>query len=144
MEIIARPGTGETLAKAMTGQLRAVGIRATANIVSFTAYRKIQEEGRQQALVSGWGGGNVPDVSSSLAFLFSPGSRDYHGNQAWFDLADRASKEMDDAKRREIVRQLSDEVTEQAYMTMISSSPTIWAHSADVVIDPNNQPFFGY
>ena len=144
LEIIARPGAGETLAKAMTGQLRAVGIRASANIVSFAAYRKIQEDGKQQALVSGWGGGNVPDVSSTLSFLFEPGSRDYHGNQKWFDLADAASKEMDDAKRRNIVKQLSDEVTEQGYMTMIATSPTIWAHSKDIVIDPNNQPFFGY
>ena len=144
MEIVARPGGGETLAKAMTGQLRAVGIRASANIVSFAAYRKIQEEGKQQALVSGWGGGNVPDVSSSLAFLFEPGGRDYHGNQKWFDLAQAASKEMDDAKRRNIVKQLADEVTEQGYMTMVSTSPTIFAHSADIVIDPKNQPFFGY
>jgi hypothetical protein len=51
---------------------------------------------------------------------------------------------MDDAKRRNIVKQLSDEVTEQGYMTMIATSPTIWAHSKDIVIDPNNQPFFGY
>ena len=144
LEIVARPGTGEPLAKAITGQLRAVGIRASANIVSFAAYRKIQEDGKQQALVSGWGGGNVPDVSSSLAFLFEPGGRDYHGNQVWFDLAQAASKEMDDTKRRDIVRRLSDDVTQQAYMTMITSSPTIWAHTADLVIDPNNQPFFGY
>ena len=144
MEIVARPGTGETLAKAMTGQLRAVGIRASANIVTFAAYRKIQEDGKQQALVSGWGGGNVPDVSSSLAFLFEPGGRDYHGNQAWFDLAQAASKEMDDTKRRDIVRRLSDDVTQQGYMTMVASSPTIWVHSSDIVIDPNNQPFFGY
>lgn len=144
LEIVARPGPGENIAKAMTGQLRAVGIRASANIVSFAAYRKIQEDGKQQALVSGWGGGNVPDVSSSLAFLFEPGSRDYHGNQAWFDLAQAASKEMDDTKRRDIVRRLSDDVTQQGYMTMAASSPIVWAHSKDIVIDPDNQPFFGY
>ena len=144
LEIVARPGPGETIAKAMTGQLRAIGIRASANIVSFADYRNIQEDGKQQALVSGWGGGNVPDVSSSLAFLFEPGGRDYHGNQTWFDLAEAASKEMNDTKRRDIVRRLSDDVTQQGYMTMAASSPIVWAHSKDIVIDPDNQPFFGY
>jgi len=144
LEIVARPGTGETLAKAMTGQLRAVGIRASANIVSFPVYRKIQEDGKQQALVSGWGGGNIADVASTLAFLFEPGSRDYHGNEKWFELAGKAAREMDDTKRRAIVQQLSDEVTEQGYLTMVASSPYAWVHSSDVVLDPTNQPYFGY
>ena len=49
-----------------------------------------------------------------------------------------------DTKRRDIVRRLSDDVTQQGYMTMAASSPIVWAHSKDIVIDPDNQPFFGY
>jgi hypothetical protein len=51
---------------------------------------------------------------------------------------------MDDTKRRAIVQQLSDEVTEQGYLTMVASSPYAWVHSADIVLDPANQPYFGY
>ena len=76
--------------------------------------------------------------------LFTEGSRDYHGNPGWLDLAGAAAGEMDDAKRRGIVQKLVDEVTDQAYITMTTPSPSIWVHTKDVVVDPHNQPFFGY
>jgi hypothetical protein len=42
------------------------------------------------------------------------------------------------------VQQLVDEVTDQGYMSMAASSPYAWAHTADIVLDNTNQPFFGY
>jgi len=143
LEIVARD-TGRETAEAITGQLRAVGIRASVKLLSFAAYRQYQTEGKQQALVSGWGGGNIPDVASTLAFLFEPGGRDYAGVDAWFKLADEAGREMDDTKRRAIVQKLSDDVTDQAYLTMLTSAPSIWVHSRDLALVTDNQPFFSY
>jgi peptide/nickel transport system substrate-binding protein len=143
LEIVARD-TGRATAEAITGQLRAVGIRASVKLLSFAAYRQYQTDGKQQALVSGWGGGNIPDVASTLAFMFEPGTRDYAGVDQWFQWAGQAGREMDDTKRRAIVAKLADDVTDQAYITMLTSAPSTWVHTKDLAIVTDNQPFFSY
>ncbi len=143
LEIVARD-TGRVTAEAIAGQLRTVGIRASVKLLSFAAYRQYQVDGHQQALVSGWGGGNIPDVASTLGFMFEPGTRDYAGKDEWFNLAGQVGKEMDDAKRRAIMQKLVDDVTDEAYITILTSSPSIWVHDKDLGIVTDNQPFFSY
>ena len=46
LEIVARD-TGRATAEAITGQLRAVGIRASVKLLSFAAYRQYQTDGKQ-------------------------------------------------------------------------------------------------
>ena len=76
--------------------------------------------------------------------MFEPGGRDYAGVESWFKLANDAAREMDDTKRRAIVGKLADDVTDQGYMTMLTSAPSIWVHSRDVALVTDNQPFFSY
>jgi hypothetical protein len=76
--------------------------------------------------------------------MFEPGTRDYAGQDAWFNLAGQVGKEMDDAKRRAIMQKLVDDVTDQAYITVLTSSPSIWVHDKDLQIVTDNQPFFSY
>ena len=128
----------------MLGQLRAVGIRASLELHTFASYRKVQAAGKINMLVSGWGGGGIADMASTLAFLFSPGSRDYHGNKDWLALARRARGEMDDAKRRAMVKKLFDEVTEPAYIVPMVLIPRIWVHTKDLEMQAAISPFFSY
>jgi peptide/nickel transport system substrate-binding protein len=61
-----------TMADAVAGQLRRVGIRAEIDSMPLGAYRQKQAQGRIQLFVSGWPSGGMPDVSQTLAFLFAP------------------------------------------------------------------------
>ena len=51
---------------------------------------------------------------------------------------------MNDTKRRAIVKQLFDEVTNAAYIVPLVAIPRIWVHSKDLEIWQQTDPFFGY
>ena len=127
VKIVARAGQGKTIAEVLIGQLRAVGIPAALELHTLASYRKVQGAGKINLLVSGWGGGGIADVASTLSFLFSRGPRDYHGNKAWLALSRKANSEMDDRRRRAMV-----------------AIPRIWVHSKDLKMASSTSPFFPY
>ena len=130
--ITAREGAGKQIAQVMAGQLRAVGIRASIELETFASYRDKQRDGKLQLLVSGYGGGGLPDVAQVLNFFFAEDPRNYHGRPEFFDLAKRANLEMNPDKRRDLVRELLDEVTKMHYIVPLTPSSNIYVHSADV------------
>jgi peptide/nickel transport system substrate-binding protein len=141
--ITAREGAGKQIAQVMAGQLRAVGIRASIELETFASYRDKQRDGKLQLLVSGYGGGGLPDVAQVLNFFFAEDPRNYHGRPEFFDLAKRANFEMDAEKRKALVRELLDEVTKMHYLVPLIPSSNIYVHSADVKI-ADGWPSNGY
>jgi peptide/nickel transport system substrate-binding protein len=132
VSITAREGPGKQVAQIMAGQLRAVGIRASIELETFASYRDKQRDGKLQLLVSGYGGGGLPDVAQVLNFFFAEDPRNYHGRPESFDLGKRANFEMDPEKRKALVRELLDEVTKMHYIVPLIPSSNIFVHSADV------------
>ena len=144
VKIVARAGQGKTIAEVVIGQLRAVGIPAALELHTLASYRKVQGAGKINLLVSGWGGGGIADVASTLSFLFSRGPRDYHGNKAWLALSRKANSEMDDRRRRAMVKKLFDKATKAAYIVPLVAIPRIWVHSKDLKMASSTSPFFPY
>jgi ABC-type transport system substrate-binding protein len=85
-------------------------------------------------LVNGWGGGGVADVQATLDFFFSPGPTDYFGLPRLSELAKASGAEMDDGKRRALVREIFDTVTNIAYMAPTTPQPAVWVHSKDIKV----------
>ena len=132
--ITAREGAGSQIAQIMAGQLRAVGIRASIELETFASYRDKQRDGKLQLLVSGYGGGGLPDVAQVLNFFFAEDPRNYHGRPEFFDLAKRINLEMDPVKRKQQVSELLDEVTRMHYLVPLTPTSNIYVHSKDVAI----------
>ncbi len=125
---------GKDIAEVVAGQLRAIGIRANVDPQTFAAYRQLQSDGKINIMISGWGGGGLPDVGGTLDFLFEGGSRDYHGVPGWVEAAQKANTENDDRARRAIVKKLFDEVTTEGYIVPMAPIPRFWMHTREVKI----------
>jgi hypothetical protein len=69
---------------------------------------------------------------------------DYHGNAGWLDLVSQAGAEMDDTKRRAIVRRLFDEVDRANYILPLTMGPKYFIHTKDVKVEPSGGVFFSY
>ncbi len=134
VEITAPSAHSGRLGEILSGRLREIGVRAKVDTLTFAAYRDKQAKGRIELLVNGWGGGGVADVQATLDFFFSPGPTDYFGVPRLSELAKASAAEMDDAKRRAIVREIFDTVTGIAYMAPITAQPALWVHSKDITL----------
>ena len=134
IEITAPSAHSGRLGEILSGRLREIGIRAKVDTLTFAAYRDKQAKGKIELLVNGWGGGGVADVQATLDFFFSPGPTDYFGLPRLSELAKASGAEMDDGKRRALVREIFDTVTNIAYMAPITPQPAVWVHSKDITV----------
>ena len=121
-------------AEVISGQLRKIGIRATVNAVTFPAYRKRQRDGKIELMANAWSAGAMADVAGTMGFYFSKGPRDYIQNPALHKLSRQINGAMDDAKRRELTKQLLDTVTRERLIIPVSGLPLPIVHSTDVTL----------
>jgi peptide/nickel transport system substrate-binding protein len=131
------------MAEVVSGHLRKIGVRASVDSLTFTAYRSKQADGKLNSLVSGWSAGGQPDVSNTLDFFFEPGARDYFQDPELHKLRQIGLTEIDETKRKEAVTKLMDASTERAYAIPIAPIPLIFLHSSDIVISGNSFAAFG-
>lgn len=128
-------GSSRPIAEAVVGYLRAVGIRASVDVLTLGAYRKKQVEGGLQALVSNYVYGGLPDTGAVVDFFFSSSDRDYFGDKRLFDLTKQANTTLDEKKRGALFRETLDIVEKQAFILPITTDPVVVIHSADVKVD---------
>jgi peptide/nickel transport system substrate-binding protein len=136
-------GSGKAIATVVSGQLSKIGIRASVDTISFTAYNKKQSDGKIQAMVSGWHAGGMPDIVGFSSFFFEPGYRDYHGDDELHGLARKADVTVDPSKRKEIARSMFDGMTQRAYAIPLAPSPMAFVHTKDLRIDGGSLHSFG-
>jgi peptide/nickel transport system substrate-binding protein len=132
------------IAQVIASQLKAININASVGRDTFSSYRDKQRDGKIEFLVQTYGGSGLSDVSQILDFYFSKGPRDFHGRADWSAAVNAANGEMDETKRKAIVRDLMDQVTDSRYMIPISPYPKIWIHTSDVQVKETGRFFFGY
>jgi peptide/nickel transport system substrate-binding protein len=133
VDITAYPGAWPE-AEAIGGMLRKIGVRASVNTLTFVAYRKKQAAGKIQILVGHWASGGMPDAAAAADFLFSGGPRDYWHDQKLIDWQKEAGGEMDAEKRNAIYKKIFDRINEQHYAMTLTTFPTIFVHTADLVV----------
>ena len=131
------------IVEAVAGNLRAVGIRASVDKLTFGAYRKKQRAGKVQILVNQWASGGLADVDSTLSFFFSKSARNYTGDAELTGLWKRGAAELDDAKRRAINKRAFDLVNRRFYNMPIAPRPMAFLHTSDLRIKKGALGTFG-
>jgi peptide/nickel transport system substrate-binding protein len=128
---ITVPTGMDSLAEAIGGELRKIGVRAKIEKVTVPAYRQKQTGGKIQILVWLWG---QPDVYSTAALFFDGGPRDYWHDAKLTDLMNQGIATTDLAARKAIYRQLFDRVNEMNYILPVSTVPELFIHSKDLFV----------
>ena len=141
VDITSVTNIGKQVPTVIAGYLRAIGIKATVSSVPFPAYRKRQQEGKINVLVSSWSSGGLPDVGSTLDFFWAKGARNLSNDPVMFDLLAKSNQEFDTAKRRELNRQMFNRTVEQAYIHPITVVPPVFVHHKDLVINETGGDF---
>jgi peptide/nickel transport system substrate-binding protein len=142
VEITANPGA-YSLAEAIAGEMRKIGIRPKVDKVTFVAYRQRQREGKIQLLVGQWTSGGFPDASSNVDFYFDKGARDYWRDPFIEARAAEASTMADEGRRKAIYRELFDRVNEMSYILPLSTKPDVFVHGKDVFIAKGSLSVYG-
>jgi peptide/nickel transport system substrate-binding protein len=121
---------------AITGQLRAIGIRANIKHMTLTAYRDYREEGKIQAIATDSPVGSMPDTSNVMLQQFGSAARDFavdNDIQKW--MADAISTH-DLPKRKELYSKIHDRIFEKSYLLPIATWPSTWVVNKDIEIQP--------
>ena len=133
-EITTLPASN-ALADALAGELRKVGIRATVDKASFTAYRQKQADGKLQLSI---GGLPIPaslDASTHTSYFFEESPRNYTGDPEITKLHKAGLATLDLAARKAIYRQINDRNLEQLYLVPLVAAPDVFIRSKTVAYD---------
>lgn len=135
LELVTR-GLSRQAGIAITGQLRAIGIRASIKHLTWTAYRDYREDGKVQTLAIDSPVGSVPDAFNVMQQQFGTPSKDFAADddiQAWMTAAIGTH---DVAKRKEFYAKIHDRIFEKSYLLPIATWPSTWAMNKDIEIQP--------
>jgi peptide/nickel transport system substrate-binding protein len=124
--------TGLDEATAISGMLRAVGIRATVRSHPIAARVKELAKGRVDIGYYGWNGGGMFEVSGQLVRHFL--SKEYDDAEM-LKMATAAITMMDDGSRRKEVARLMDYANENAYLFPVLPVRAIFTHSHEVKLE---------
>lgn len=125
----------KSVAEAVAGQLRRIGIRASVEAMTLGAYRKKQAAGQLQIFAGGWPGGGMPDVTGTLGFLYNVRPQtDYHNDAELKKLAIEVDRTMDPEKRKALGRRVFDMGLERGYFMPTTPGPAIVVHSDELKV----------
>jgi peptide/nickel transport system substrate-binding protein len=141
LEITSYVGRSTTMAEAISGYFRAIGVRARIAPVTLTTFQQKAADGKLQIAVGVDSLRGIPDISRLTSFFF--GTHDYTRDPALAALANAADTEMDAAKRREIARSLFDRVMDNTYVIPLNSLAQPFVHSNEVAIDIKSISSYG-
>ena len=134
IEITTLPETRK-VAEAISGYLRAVGVKASIKSVTFGAYRKLQRSGKIQTLVHQFSSGGVPDVDALVSFYFASKARDYYGDKQIKAWRKEAGSVFDTKERIATYTKVFNRINEQAYIIPIAALPSVFVHARDIEVD---------
>ncbi|MGE3247450.1 MAG: ABC transporter substrate-binding protein [Beijerinckiaceae bacterium] len=124
-----------SVAEAITGQLRKVGIRASLEPMTLGAYRKKQGAGKLQIFAGGWPGGGMPDVTGTVRFFYNASPKiAYHNDKELKQLSIDVDRTMDETKRKEIGRKLFDMGLERGYFMPTAPGPAVIIHREELKV----------
>ena len=135
LELVTR-GLSRPAGIAITGQLRAIGIRANIKHMTLTAYRDYREEGKIQSIATDSPVGSMPDASNVMLQQFGSAARDFAVDddiQAWMAAALGTH---DLAKRKDFYAKIHDRIFEKSYLLPIATWPSTWVVNKDIEIQP--------
>lgn len=123
-------------ATAVSGMLRAIGIRATVQPHPIANRVQMLRDNRIDMSYYSWSGGNQFEVSGNIGRHFL--AKDY-ADEPLQQAAEKTLAIMDDKERRAAVAKVFDEVTEKAYAFAMLPNRFIYTHTKEVaLVNPND------
>lgn len=122
------------VAEAISGYLSHIGIRSTIRTVTFTAYTKLQTDGKLQALAHIYGSGGIPDTGALLSFQFNNNVRDYAQNPRINEITGQAEVLFDQNQRNKLISEALDINNREAYVIPLAGAPQAFLHIKDLDI----------
>jgi peptide/nickel transport system substrate-binding protein len=119
-------------ATAVSGMLRAVGIRATVRQHPIAQRIQLINQGKVAIGYYGWSGGGMLEVSGQIGRHVD--SKEYN-DPLLAQYADASASILDDGARRKEVAKIFDRITEQAYAFPMVPYRTIYTHTKDVTLN---------
>jgi peptide/nickel transport system substrate-binding protein len=137
VEIAAAAGTA-TLAAAISGELRKIGIRAKVSPLTAAAYIQQTAAGKIQLSTSSFG---LPDVASNVELFFDETPKDSWRDPVIAPLVEGGRATLDHEKRLAIYAKIHDRMNREAYILPIASNPGVFVHAKDLAVprDSNNK-----
>lgn len=135
LELVTR-GLSRPAGIAITGQLRAIGIRASIKHLTWNGYRDYREDGKIQAVAIDSPVGSVPDAFNAMQQQFGTPSKDFADDEDIHGWMAAAIGTHDVAKRKALYAQIHDRIFEKSYLLPISTWPSTWAVNKDIEIQP--------
>jgi peptide/nickel transport system substrate-binding protein len=135
LELVTR-GLSRPAGVAITGYLRAIGIRASIKHMTLNAYREYREEGKIQSIVTDSPVGSTPDASNVMIQQFGSAARDFAVDddiQTWMQAAITTH---DVAQRKQYYAKIHDRIFEKSYLLPVSSWPVTWVVNKDLEMLP--------
>ncbi len=124
-----------TVAEAVMGQWRKIGIRGTLEPMTLGPYRKKQAEGKLHVFAGGWPGGGMPDITGTIGFLYNVQAQtDYHNDDELKKLAIEVDTIVDPEKRKAVGRRIFDIGLERGYFMPTTPGPAIIVHSEELKV----------
>ncbi len=127
--VISTFPTNQTEATALSGMLRAIGIRATVRTHLPAARVQMLSQGKVDIGYYGWSGGGMFDVSPQIVRHFL--SKEYEDPEIT-KMASSAMGITDDAQRRKAVTGVMDMAHDKAYAFPMVPIRAVYVHSKDV------------
>jgi peptide/nickel transport system substrate-binding protein len=130
---------------AVAGDLRAVGIRAKENYVTYVTYTKLRQEGQFQGLIAYYdNAGSQPDAENTVNFFYLPSERDYFQDNELHKLASAAMSIVDEEKRAQQYQKIFDTAATRNYVMPLLPVPSIVVYHKDLVLEGGHKSPEGF
>jgi peptide/nickel transport system substrate-binding protein len=120
-----------TLAEAISGELRAVGIRAKVEPLTVAAYFQRLADGNVTLGVASFG---LPDAATNVDLFFDGSSRDYWRDAPIEKLAKEGREILDPQARDEIYRTLFDRMNQRAFVLPLATNQAVFVHGKNLAV----------
>jgi peptide/nickel transport system substrate-binding protein len=125
-----------TLAEALMGYLRAVGIRSELRYMQAPAMRDAMRQNKTSMVNVTWGSFAINDVSAIVSAFFKYTVEDITRDPELRDLIEAADTIVDPARRRELYGRAFAKIADQAYAVPLYTLPANYAHTRDLEFKP--------
>lgn len=120
------------VAEAISGYLSRINIHSTIRTVTFTAYTKLQSDGKLQALAHIYGSGGIPDTGALISFQFNNNIRDYAHNDRINQIVSEVETLFDQERRNKLIGEALDINNREVYVIPLSGAPQAFLHIKDL------------
>ena len=124
------------MSDALTGYMRAIGIKANITHLQYPAFREKNHGGVTPISHGDWGSYSIMDVSALLPNFFAGSKDDFAMDKEIQDWLTIGGSTADTAKRQEVYTKAITKLLDQMYWLPMNTYNVFYAHSKDLDFKP--------